>query len=117
MTAICPHCGFDLAKDEPIAAGRFRYDPRGGMFADDVRLPLTPKELQLAGALFRARGRIVPYEALIDRMELRDRLVISVHVRRIRAKFEKAGLFNPVGTAWGLGLFWGGEPFSGGARA
>lgn len=111
MTAICPKCGFDLAKDEPIEVGGYCYDPRGGLSVNGKRLPLRPKELELAGALFRARGRIVPYEVLVARLDVADREVIRVHVRRIRLKFYDAGLLNPIGLAHGIGMFWGGAPF------
>ncbi|MBX9881266.1 MAG: helix-turn-helix domain-containing protein [Sphingomonas sp.] len=117
MTAICPNCGFDLTRDEPMHVGGYHYDPRGGFSVGGVAIPLTPKEIELAGALFRARGRIIPYDALIDRLDVTDRVVISVHVRRIRKKFNEAGMFNPIGVAHGTGLFWGGQPFVDGGAA
>lgn len=117
MTAICPNCGFDLLRDEPMEVGRFRYDPRGSFTVGGVPIPLTPKEVELIGALFRARGRIVPYAALIDRLDVTGRVVVSVHVRRIRKKFNAAGEWNPIGVAHGIGLFWGGAPFAGEAAA
>lgn len=117
MNAICPFCGFDLQKDVPVEIDGWRYDPRGLLSRDGVQLPLTRKEFELTATLFRAHGRIVAYETLVDRLGLRDRNGISVHVRRIRAKFEQAGIAPPIGTSWGGGLFWRGAPFAAQAAA
>ncbi len=118
MTAICPHCGFDLVKDEPVEIGDYRYDPRDGFSIAGRRLPLTRSEAELAAALFRERGRSLAYERLLDRLGLTsDRNILFVFRNRIHAKFRAAGLPPPIGAQRGFGLYWQGPPFGAEAGA
>lgn len=113
MTAICPRCGFDLARDEPMQVGDYRYDPRGGFVVRGKALRLAPQPLELAAALFRARGRTVDYDVLVERLGLSNRQALTVVARRVRTAFNAEQIWAPIVVVRGVGMAWGGAPFVG----
>jgi len=74
-------------------------------------LPLTRLEYGLLRELLLAQGRILPRDALFDRVwgagaEAADRTV-DTHVKTLRAKLREAGVpGDPIATHRGLGYAW-----------
>lgn len=126
MTAICPHCGFDLVRDAPLAMGRYEHDSRVGLSIDGQRLRMPKQCHEIAGAVFRAQGRLLPYSTLAERLGSESWDLngwISVQMNRIRKGFADAGLPCPIERVFGQGLQWSGAPhgdwpgWTGGRRA
>lgn len=120
MTAICPHCGYDLVKDEPIVIGAYRYVPRLGLFHQGRRIDLTGKGLEIAVALFRARGQVLTLDALALRLgndSLSFSNLIAVYLNRMRSAWGRLGEPFPIERVRGRGLYWAGEPFGRGGSA
>lgn len=114
MTHICPHCGFDLVQDAVITLGRYRYDPRIGLFIDGRRLRLTRQGLEIAAMLFRAQGRVLSLGVLAERLGSSSHHfgnTLAVHMHRLRFAWADMGAPFPIKRVRGIGLYWGGAPF------
>lgn len=106
--SLCPHCGYDLERAEPIEVGRFRFIPDTGAFVDGRRLKLEPARELMFGALIRAHGRLLSNSALQDIAGLDDTEgnTVKVHICHIRRACREAGATDPIETVWGRGYRW-----------
>jgi two-component system, OmpR family, alkaline phosphatase synthesis response regulator PhoP len=70
-------------------------------------VPLTPLEYKLLYHLVRNAGRLMPYQALLDRVWGPDSDAMEHHVRvcisKLRAKIEQPGAASSIVTERGLG--------------
>ncbi len=89
MTAVCPHCGFDLSNDDVITVGDLSFDPRGDIVFKGVALRFTTYEKIVLGTILKERGRAVSTEILRERIGY-DGLnnVVEVMICRIRNHFR-----------------------------
>lgn len=73
------------------------------------RVMMTPLEYNICEFLSKNQGRVYTkdqiYDAVAGYLALGDSFTIAVHVKNIRAKFEK---YNkaPIVTVWGIGYKW-----------
>lgn len=106
MSGFCPHCGYNLTRDEVIEANGFTLDPRGSVTFNGLPVSLTRGEANLLHALARARGRIVTAETLHARIALREGRnpqTVAVVISRIRKRVKPC----PITTVRGAGYRWG----------
>lgn len=95
--------------ETPIRVGDLRIDrERFEVTLRDRIVVLTPKEFELLATLAAAPGRVFRRDHLLDRVWGQDGFVeprtIDVHLGRLRAKFECAGLEGPpIETVRGVG--------------
>lgn len=77
---------------------------------DGVRIPLPKKEFEIIELLSLHAGQVFDkeriYEAVWGYDSEGDSSVVAEHIRRIRAKLEKAGAENRIETVWGVGYKW-----------
>ncbi len=108
---ICPHCGFDLVKDEVLERDHFTYDPRGIISYCGIILKVRPAHRIIVGSLMKADGRIVSKDALLERIgsDAEDATLINVHVSLLRRDLRKQGIPCPIKTVWGAGFCWDGS--------
>ncbi len=91
MTAMCPACGYNLVKDEPIQLDGYTLGPHLCIAPGGVNVHLTPGEAGVLYALAKAGGGWVSTEALHNRVsDAEDARVVPVYVFRIRKKLGKA---------------------------
>lgn len=110
-TCICPHCGFDLVKDEVLERDHFTYDPRGVVSYCGIILRLRPAHREIVGSLMKAAGRIVSKDTLLERLgsEGDDPTLMNVQVSLLRRDLRKLGIPCPIKTVWGAGFCWDGS--------
>jgi DNA-binding response OmpR family regulator len=86
---MCPHCGFDLARSQPIEFGNIAISDRDEIMFEGRRLPLTRCQYDIVECLIRARGRSVSRAVLADRIggDLQESTVTK-HVERVRRCFR-----------------------------
>ena len=95
--------------ETPLRVGDLQIDrERFEVTLRDHVVVLTPKEFELLATLAAAPGRVFRREHLLDRVWGRDGFVeprtVDVHLARLRAKFEDAGLDGPpIETVRGVG--------------
>lgn len=101
---ICPHCGFNLRREERITFGALDFDPYGDSAWKGRSVHLTVAERLLLGSLVAAAGQIVTLGALIERMgsEAEDSNVPAVLVCRIREKTAPGLIQNLRGHGYRL---------------
>jgi two-component system, OmpR family, response regulator RegX3 len=71
-----------------------------------TEVTLQPREFDLLAYLMRHPGVVLRREALLQAVwghEFVGRRTVDVHVRRVRAKLERAGMANPIRTLHGVG--------------
>jgi DNA-binding response OmpR family regulator len=72
-------------------------------------VPLTPQQLELAAAVIRGRGRILPYAPLADRVgsdAVNLNNLFGAQMSRMRKAFAAIGAPMPIERVWGQGLRW-----------
>lgn len=108
--SFCPHCGYNLTRDEVIEADGFTLDPRGTVTFEGREARLTRPQVDLLYAMARADGRPVALPALAERMgsEAEDiRNVVSAQLAHTKRRLRAANIPFPVRTVWGRGYRWG----------
>lgn len=107
MSGICPHCGYDLAVDEPVVIGALSIDPRGPIIWHGSELALTPYERVLLTSVAKAYPQALEKLVLADRMGSdSDWNSIEVLIHRVRRKLAHGGHDVPLKTERGIGLRW-----------
>lgn len=98
MASFCPHCGFDLANDEPMERGGLWMDPRGLCTWRGQVVHLTRSEHIVLWSILKADGRFVTNAILNDRLGYDgDHNCATVLLSRIRAKLNPIAR-NPIET-------------------
>ena len=107
MSALCPHCGYDLVGDEPITIGEMHFDPRGKVIWKGRELQVHPLKRIILHALLKAGGRYVSDEVLAERMGYEgDNPRGLVRTHRCHMKLIASDL--PIERAYGRGYRWAG---------
>lgn len=100
--AMCPHCGWNFANDEPIELGDWRLTPASAEFKRKP-IALTGQEAAMLHTLAKANGEPVSREALLNRISgSEDVGLVSVVAARLRAKLPAI----PFEKKHGFGLRW-----------
>lgn len=106
---VCPHCGYDLLRDEPIILNDF------SMIGPDYPLcyktkpvrGLTQAQREIVWALMKACPRVLRYDVLLERLgSIGTRNIIAVHTSRMRAIFQEQGIPMAAVNIWGRGWMW-----------
>lgn len=107
VTAICPHCGYDLERDERIEIDGFVFDPLGLLGYGEKELRLPPAPFRLLFTLAKAKGRAMHLDALQARVSGEDATsnVARVHLTRLRNAFKRFAVPYPVQNIKGTGLY------------
>lgn len=105
---ICPHCGYDLADEEVVADGLWRFEPRRGIFYGGTPVLLGPSRTLLLGALMRAKGRVLSKAALLGVVGAEDSEsnLIDCQISKARQILLREGVPCPIETVWGCGFRW-----------
>lgn len=105
MTALCPHCGYDLEPDRAITRDGIEYDPRGGVVWHGKAVHLPPGCHAILGTLLKAAGRVVTYDVLAERTGYEGddpSNSIGVQIYRIRRAMPGA----PIHSKFNRGYCW-----------
>lgn len=104
MSQFCPHCGFNLAADEPVEIGRWLVSS-DEVLLDGQRVRLTSAEIRLMHSVAVRFPRAARREAVINRVSdaTEGDNLISVFMSRLRSKL---GADMPIETVRGIGLRW-----------
>lgn len=108
--AVCPHCGYDLERDQIIDRDGLRFDPRGDVTWHGMALQLTTNERIVLGTIVKAAPDCVTRAVLDERTGYTGMGNCSeVLVCRIRRKMRDvapAMIATPLETVRGLGIRW-----------
>jgi two-component system OmpR family response regulator len=111
--AICPNCGCNLRRFEPIRVGGLEIEGVGGPIRwKSQAVKLTPSQRCILIALASHLGRTVAHDALINAAgcseeSLDPHNILRTMVRRIRDAFQAADpAFAALRVDWGLGYRW-----------
>ena len=106
---ICPHCGFDLVRLEPITDGIFGYDPQVGFLIAGEKVNFDRQCHEIMGSVMAARGYVLSLPVIADRLGYEgDRAseLIRAKMTKCRATIAAAGIRFPIQTVWGVGVKW-----------
>jgi len=100
---VCPHCGYDLAKDAPILLNDFAMlGPMSPLTWKSTPIRLTPAERSVIWTIFKSYPRAVALDVILDRLESdAEGNVIDVYLSRIRAKLRAIGAPIPFESVGG----------------
>lgn len=77
------------------------------IFLDGVKVPCTPKEVELLWILAKNPGRVYTREQLLDKVwgydYPGDSRTVDTHIKRLRRKIEDGHPFSYLQTIWGVG--------------
>lgn len=77
------------------------------IFLDRVKVPCTPKEVELLWILAKNPGRVYTREQLLDKVwgydYPGDSRTVDTHIKRLRRKIEDGHPFSYLQTVWGVG--------------
>ena len=109
MSALCPHCGYDLQRDAPIALGDACFSWGEGLAWRGAAVALSPQQRVVVQALLKARGGRVTRDAPIARLgseaEAQD-MLLRTHICAIRAALRGVGGPDPIRVERGVGYRW-----------
>jgi len=90
---FCPHCGFDLAVDQPVLIDDFSmFGPGTPLCYQGRPLQLTYSEAAVAWTLLKACPGSVLVDVILDRIGSEaGPEAVSVYVHRLRRKMIEAG--------------------------
>jgi DNA-binding response OmpR family regulator len=107
---ICPHCGYDLRRDEPMTIGAAHFDPTRGFSYRGQPIHLTPLERIFISTLMKSAGRWASKDMLIDRMGIGEaRLpeeLVRIYACRVRKALKAVTAACPFEAGYGLGYRW-----------
>lgn len=112
MTAVCPCCGYNLARLEDFDLGDLHVSGEFGQVTWKGRMPhLTKTERTIVIGLAMARGGYLRRNALIEAGGFEERSnpdnMLSVFLLRIREAFREIDpAFDHIESARGIGLRW-----------
>ncbi len=85
------------------------YDGKAAYYQGGI-INFTKKEFEIIELLSTYQGQVFDKERIYDNLwgydGDGDSAVITEHVRKIRAKFAKLGIKQPIETVWGVGYKW-----------
>ncbi len=94
-------------EDDALVYGEVRIDRRAReVRVGDKRVPLTAREYELLSFLAAHPRRVFSREELLERVwgtKYQDPATVTEHVRRVRAKLEKANAARRLTTLRGMG--------------
>lgn len=104
MASLCPHCGYNITRDDPITIGKWTLYP-DSVFFRGRNLHLTNGEAGLLYTVAKAAPRAVQLAAIGNRISHADNVagVASVLACRLR---RKLGRNMPIETVPGAGYRW-----------
>ena len=107
MTAICPHCGYNLAADAPYVRGLWHLDPQAGRATFGNRIIVTRASwVRVLHTLAAASPSIVKPDALLNRVSASEDLnTIRVIIAQIKRKWPVAVPW-PIESVCGHGYRW-----------
>lgn len=105
MTDLCPSCGYNLKRDEPIQRGEWTLEPISTWFRG-IRLRITPSESGFLHTLAKAGGRPLARDVMGARLSDGEVPgdVMTAYACRLRRKLEQV----PFETVHGHGYRWAG---------
>lgn len=105
---FCPHCGYDLVKDQPIIINDFSMlGPQSPLYYRGTALNLTMTGRNLCWTLMKNYPKPVRADVLLDRMDsIGTGNVIAVYLTRIRKELRKIGAPIPFHHVRGYGVAW-----------
>jgi DNA-binding response OmpR family regulator len=107
---FCPHCGFDLARDEAASFGATFSDPRAPLRHAEKPIRLSPTERMIAHTLIRAQGAWVGRNAIYERIGWDEndnaQNLLSVYVHRLRRRLKDSGVNAGIECLRGHGVRW-----------
>jgi DNA-binding response OmpR family regulator len=109
MTPICPHCGYDLADDEPVETNGVRVDPRGDVTINGTAVHMTPPMRIILASLLKSGGRTLTIAVLAERIGYDGEIPVNnvqVHLSRLRRALKNHGMPNVIGTIHSIGVRW-----------
>jgi two-component system OmpR family response regulator/two-component system response regulator QseB len=107
MTAICPCCGYDIARDEPLERAGIAMAPYGPVRFHGADVKLTRGESAVLRTLMKANGRPIPRHVLAERYgqkETSDSNSVDVLLTRIKQKLARHGA-HPIQNRRGVGVY------------
>lgn len=108
---VCPNCGVDLKRFEPVEQGDLRL-LAGIIWWLGKEIDLRPSGRLLVGALVRAGGRPLGPEALSNVMGVDEdaddpKGLVRTQICLARAAFRNIDpSFDKIESVWGLGYRW-----------
>jgi DNA-binding response OmpR family regulator len=110
LTCICPSCGYNLRREQPVVDGPFSYDPTTPAFCIDGQpVQCRPQVREVLGSLMQVRGRTLSFDVLADRLgsgAARSARLIDVALYEARRIFEASPYPCPIERVRGSGLRW-----------
>lgn len=97
---ICPHCGYDLAKDQPILLNDFSmHSSISPLCWRGTAIRLTGAESAVVWALMKAWPSPMRISVLLERADSEaDEQTVRVLVCRVRKKLRAVGAPDPIGS-------------------
>ena len=91
-----------------IKKGKFLMDfQEHAVYTDEVPIDIKGKEFEVLWFLAVRAGKVFTKEQIYDAVwgedEFGELSTVTVHIRKIRSKFEKAGSYQYIKTIWGVG--------------
>lgn len=85
------------------------YDAKE-LYFQGTAIHFTKKEFEIIELLATYKGQVFDKERIYEKLwgfdGEGDSMVISEHIRKIRAKFTKLNITSPIETVWGVGYKW-----------
>lgn len=85
------------------------YDAKE-LYFQGTAIHFTKKEFEIIELLSTYKGQVFDKERIYEKLwgfdGEGDSMVISEHIRKIRAKFTKLNITSPIETVWGVGYKW-----------
>lgn len=105
---FCPHCGYDLLKDQPIIINDFSMlGPQSPLYYRGKVPNLTLAERNFCWALMKAYPKTVRHEALLNRLDSTGTVnTLAVYISKIRKKLRQLGAPDPFVRVRGVGVGW-----------
>ncbi len=103
MAEFCPSCGYNFTADAPLERGDWLLE-EGRTFLNGKRLSLTRGQSALLYAVAKGDGKVVRYDAILNRISDSDNrnLLFSV-ISQVK---RKIGRKLPIRVEHGTGLSW-----------
>ena len=100
--------GSDREKRNIIIKNGFHMDySKHALKIDDISIDIKGKEFEILWFLANRPGQVFAKEQIYDEVwgedEFGELSTVTVHIRKIRSKFEKAGVTQYIKTIWGVG--------------
>lgn len=107
MSALCPHCGYDLETDRVLEMDGLMFDPRGPVIWRGELVHLTPSERIMLHTLLKAAPRTVTKDVILERVGS-DGPPNSVNVwaHGVRSKLDAIAPGHRIKTDWARGYRW-----------